>query len=354
MKGTVRLTTVDGIPLRVHWSFPLLLVLVVVLYAGGGVHGILDGLLWILAIFLSVTIHELTHCVVARHRGLVVRDIVLLPIGGVSEIPGIESASADELVIAAAGPISNFVLAAGLAGAGVIAHQSMWPPTLFAGNWTARLVWANVLLGGFNLLPALPMDGGRVVHSYLVQRWGELQGTIAAVQLARVVAMLMIVGGLFADIWVMLIGFFVLLAASGEQLQARRRASLAGTKVHQLMVRQSPVQASATLKQLRFEPSLHHADALAVSDGTSYVGLVEVAEIVGQAVDQPLGDLADRHAPLLDEDMELYPEAMAVMDRSGHRALAVAHGGVVTGILYAASLERVMQRAEPQAVQSWQ
>ena len=226
MRGSLQIGRIGGVPFRVHWTFPLLFVLVAVVYAGQGGRAIALGLLWIVALFASVTVHELAHSLVARHRGLKVHDIVLLPIGGVSEIGGLEADANDEIVVAAAGPASSLLLAGALAIAGRLTHQTLWPPTLFAGSWVARIMWANVLLAAFNLVPGLPLDGGRILQGILARRYGEPRATIVAAQVARVVGVLMIAAGFLVNIWLILIGLFVMLAASGEQ-----RASIARARV---------------------------------------------------------------------------------------------------------------------------
>ena len=115
-------------------------------------------------------LHELSHSFVARRRGFVVRDIVLLPIGGASEISGLPGAPPDELAIAIAGPLASVTLALALALIGYMTGAHLWPPTLFSGALLSRLMWVNFLLAGFNLLPAIPMDGGRVLRALLARK----------------------------------------------------------------------------------------------------------------------------------------------------------------------------------------
>ncbi len=167
MKGSVRIGTLRGVPVRVHWSFPLLFVLIAAASAGRGGAAAVEATVWIAAIFASVVIHELAHARVAMRRGLRVLDIVLLPIGGVSEIPGMDRTADDELAVAVAGPATSLGLAAALAVVALATGEHLWPPTMFVGGWAARLAWANLVLGLFNLLPAFPLDGGRVLRALL-------------------------------------------------------------------------------------------------------------------------------------------------------------------------------------------
>jgi Zn-dependent protease len=222
-KGSLSIAQIWGVEIRVHWTFLLLVGFVVVASAGTGGRAIVEALLWIAAIFAAVLIHELAHCVVARRRGAVVDDILLMPLGGLSRLHEMPDAPGDELTIAIVGPLTNFVLALGFMAAGLVAGTRLFPPTLFAGPWLARLLWMNVLLGAFNLLPALPMDGGRVLRAALARHNDRRTATATAVYVARICAGTMIVVGLLYDFWLVLIGVFVLLGSSAEEHGADER-----------------------------------------------------------------------------------------------------------------------------------
>jgi len=219
--GSIVIVRVLGIDIRVHWSFLALVVLVVVADAGGGPRAVGWGLVWIVAIFASVVVHELAHCLVARRRRTVVKDILLLPVGGMSEMEEIPKAPADELAMAIVGPLTSLGLGVLALAAGAVAGARLWPPTLFAGSWYARLAWLNLLLGAFNLLPALPMDGGRVLRAALARHRDRREATALASRVARVLAAIMMLVGLFYNLWLVVIGVFVLLGAGAEEQAAR-------------------------------------------------------------------------------------------------------------------------------------
>lgn len=216
-RGSVPIGRIWHVEIRLHWTFLALLFLVLWLYSGAGRRAVAADLLWIAAIFGSVLVHELAHCVVARRRGAVVDDILLTPLGGLSQLHEMPEAPGDELAIAIVGPLTNFVLAVGLTVGGLVTGARLWAPTLFAGSWFARLLWMNVLLGAFNLLPALPMDGGRVLRAALARRYDRYTATAMAAHVARVCAGTMILIGFLYDFWLILIGIFVLLGASAEE-----------------------------------------------------------------------------------------------------------------------------------------
>jgi len=214
---------IGGIEIRMHWTFMVLVVVVVWAGMGSGAATVGADLVWISAVFASVLVHEYAHCIVARRRGAVVEDILLLPIGGVSQLAHMPEGADDELAIAIVGPLTSLGLAVLAIAGGLAFGARLWPPTLFAGSWFARLAWLNIVLGVFNLLPALPMDGGRVLRAVLERSHDRLTATRQAGRIARVLAMIMIVGGVFYDFWFVLIGFFVYLGASAEEQAAERQ-----------------------------------------------------------------------------------------------------------------------------------
>lgn len=206
-----------GVEVRLHWTFFALLLVVVAANAGDGAKVVLGALLWVVAVFGSVLLHEAAHCVVARRRGAVVEGILLTPVAGLSRMHDLPETPRDELAVAIVGPLVNFVLAALLAVAGLAAGMGLWPPTLFAGGWIARMLWMNVLLGGFNLLPALPMDGGWVLRSVLERHRDRRAAAVAAAEVSRVVAVVMIAAGILYDFWLVVLGLIVLAVASAGE-----------------------------------------------------------------------------------------------------------------------------------------
>jgi Zn-dependent protease len=230
-RSSIRVARIGGIDIRMHWTFLVLVILVVWVNISSGASTVGVGLLWITAVFASVLVHEYAHCIVARRRGAVIEDILLLPIGGLSQLKKMPERPADEFAIAIIGPLTSLGLAALAAAGGLAFGAHLWPPTLFAGSWLARLAWLNALLGGFNLLPALPMDGGRVLRAMLERRHDRFTATRQAGRIARILAVVMIVGGVFYDFWFAFIGIFVYLGASAEEQGAEReRPASAGTR----------------------------------------------------------------------------------------------------------------------------
>jgi Zn-dependent protease len=345
MKGSVQIGRLFGVPIRVHWSFSLLLLLVLYEGAHASRAALLWNLVWIVALFASVTLHELAHCAVAKRHGLSVRDIVLLPIGGVSEIGGMNAPPRVERDVAAAGPIASVALAVVLALAALVTGAHVWPPAIFTGSWFARLAWLNLLLAAFNLLPAIPMDGGRVFRAILSQHKSQLSATRAATIVAQVIGVGMIALGVFWDYWLVLIGLFVLLGAQSERGSATVRASLDGLRVRDVMLA-DPTTVSALLTVSQLAPWLwaFPGRAVAVVDGTSYIGVVANEDLAPADPSATVGSACDRDAPVLDPDAALFPDVLEAFSTHRRNQLIVLHDGQVVGVMYRSRLDAILRQ----------
>lgn len=239
MSWSLRIAQAFGIPIRVHVTF-LLIVAWGALSWGSrhGAAGALFGVASTLLLFVSVALHELGHSVVAQRRGLRVREIVLLPIGGVASLEGRPSRPRDELWIALAGPAVNFALAALLGGVALGLHASGYlsleSAKAMTPSWStllALLVAGNLSLGLFNLLPIFPMDGGRVLRALLASRWGMERGTRWAAGFGQIAAVGMgtfaVVNGAFL---LGLVAVLVFFAAGRERLETTARRALRGLR----------------------------------------------------------------------------------------------------------------------------
>ncbi|HLI15510.1 MAG TPA: site-2 protease family protein [Acidimicrobiales bacterium] len=342
MRGSVRVATVAGIPLRVHWSLGLLVVLVLATTPSGG-SALAGRAAYVAGLFASVTVHELAHGIVARRRGLVVRDVVLLPIGGVTEVEHLGESARDELRVAIAGPASSLAIGALLAAAAAGAGSALVPPAIFEGAWLPRFAWANLVLGAFNLLPAIPLDGGRILRALLAQK-DEERGTVVAARVGEVLAVAMVVAGLLVDLWLVVIGAFVLVGARAERAAAVLRASLHGARVVDLM-NLEPAVLDAAATRVEAARALRRAP-----DGVVFV--TEAGRYLGTLTERALersdaehaGGAADRDAPVLEATAELYPDAAEALARSRLPALAVVSDGEIVGALRADDLDRLVRR----------
>jgi Zn-dependent protease len=195
-----RLGRLFGIDVRVHPTFLILLGWVGLSHVatGAGWAAVLGELGFLLLLFGIVVLHELGHALAARRYGIRTRDITLLPFGGIARLERIPEEPGKELVIALAGPAVNVALAAGLFGVMFLASSIdlFATPSLFDGELPARLFWVNVWLAAFNMIPAFPMDGGRVLRALLAFRGDYLQATRVAAGIGQGIALLFGLAGL--------------------------------------------------------------------------------------------------------------------------------------------------------------
>lgn len=236
-----RLGSIRGIDIRLHASFFLLLLWVGFSFwaAGLGARGVVEGLALIIALFGCVVLHELGHALVAQRYGIRTRDITLWPIGGVARLERLPEEPRQEMWVALAGPAVNVVIA-GLLLAILAATGSLVPfeqVGLTAGPLLQRLMALNVVLAVFNMVPAFPMDGGRVLRAVLAHLWGHAEGTRVAAAVGKALAVGFAILGLFGSPILLFIGVFVWLAATQELLQVRIKSMTAGARARDVMVR---------------------------------------------------------------------------------------------------------------------
>lgn len=263
MSWSLKLLTVRGIDIKVHLTFVLILVWAAYRWGsppGAGVTGAIFGVIAILLLFVAVLLHELGHSFQAMRQGVKVEDITLLPIGGLSRMEEIPEEPGKELRIALSGPVVNFAIAGVLVLIALLlrARAVLTLPELFQSlgqtNWRGMLAYltmANLLLGVFNLIPAFPMDGGRILRALLALRLDHAKATSVAAAVGQGFALLIGLWGFATGgFTLILIAVFVWMGAGQEGRQAELKSTLNRMKVGQAMSRRFQVLAPGdTLEQ---------------------------------------------------------------------------------------------------------
>src|SRR5205814_6874147 len=224
MSWSLPIVRIAGIQLRIHITFLLLIVwLAFGYYSQGGSAAAASRVIFILLLFLCVVLHEFGHAFAAKAIGINLPDITLLPIGGVARLERMPEEPVQELIIAVAGPLVNVVIALGLFIAGG-AQALLNPTAVETGGLIAQLLTINIILVLFNLLPAFPMDGGRVLRALLATRMNYARATQVAATVGQGFAF---VFGFLGLLW----NPFLIFIALSAYLGASQEAALAETNV---------------------------------------------------------------------------------------------------------------------------
>lgn len=357
MKWSVRLARVSGIDIRVHVTLALVLLLGALQY--GKVHGTRGawfGLLFMMCLFGCVALHELGHSLMAQRLGMRVKEIVLLPIGGMARLSRGPNTPRHELLIALAGPVVNAALACIGVAVALVAfgphavlseafrdfHQ-LGPS--FAGLLSG-LILANIMLAVLNMVPALPMDGGRVARALMTLVWGGARATLVASVLGQLLAASAIVVAIYSQQLVFgILGGLVFVAAYNERRISRIRIALGRFTARdvvssgQLTLAPDEPIGSALERVLRV-PQNHFA----VVHGGRLAGTISRGQIVSAAMSRgPSAFVAgSMHAEVMRVDAEL--PLVEVQDRvsdADGRPAAVFDGGEFLGLLSHEDLWRV-------------
>ena len=228
MQWSFTVGRIAGTAIRIHVTFPLLLLWIAANdYANGGIAAARSSVILVLLVFACVLAHEFGHILVARRFGVKTPEVTLLPIGGVANMERIPEDPGQELLVALAGPMVNVVIAVLLILSGGIVFGDLASIDIEKAGLLQGLAMINISLVIFNLIPAFPMDGGRVLRALLAMRLGPLRATEIAVRIGQFFAFVFVSAGLFLNPMLILIGMFIYIAAATElQTSALRRFAL--------------------------------------------------------------------------------------------------------------------------------
>ena len=347
MKSGLYLGRWLGIDVIVHWTFLLLvgLLMAAQLLAGASWAEVAGSTTLLVAVFLCVLLHEFGHALTARVFGIRTHDITLLPIGGLARLERIPENPWQEFWIALAGPAVNVAIVAVLlpVAAALGGLQNLVPSNLPAASFLMQLISINVALVGFNLLPAFPMDGGRVLRAVLAMFLPYAKATNIAAACGQVMALLFAVVGFFTNWMLMLVACFVYFAARGEAQQVRTRALVRGARVREAMVpRFRGLEPGMSLRAAVAELLADHQQDFPVVERGQVVGVLHRVDLLSGVaqgrLDATVRDVMARECQFIDESMPL-DQAFAIMQQSGRAMLPVLHGHSLVGVLTSDNIE---------------
>jgi Zn-dependent protease/CBS domain-containing protein len=350
MGGSFKIGRFSGIYVRVHWTFLLLLAFFSFLgyQTSGSPTGVLTPIAAIVALFVCVVLHEFGHSLVAQRLGIEVRSITLLPIGGVSNLQSLPEKPSDEVKITLAGPLVNVVLAPIFFAVGLLlGAEPRMPIDLFTGigsvgQFFFYLGYLNVVLALFNLIPAFPLDGGRVLRGALATRLGALRATEIASRVGQLFAAAFFLIGLLGGNFILaLIGVFIFFGANGEAQMVRQRELTRGLSVSDVMgtkPRTETVTPYHTFGQV-LDSVIHgyQEDFPVVDESGRLVGMITREEIMAAAHSPgryaSVRELMKTNVPMISSGADLFEDALPVLQQSGLRALPVEENGELVGML---------------------
>src|SRR5919202_71378 len=350
MGSSFKIGRAFGIDVKVHWTFFLLLFFFAFVgyQRSGNLVGALVTTAMIVALFVCVLLHEFGHSLVAQRLGIDIPDITLLPIGGVARFKTLPERPMDEVKIAVAGPLVNVVLAPifygiGIAlGAGPLDIGSPLGGFSSVGQFFVYLGAVNVALVVFNMLPAFPMDGGRVLRGLLATRMGAVRATDIASAVGQFFALaFFLIGLLGGNFLLALIAVFIFFGANGEAQMVRQRELTRGLSVSDVMgtkPRTETVTPSHTFGQV-LDSVIHgyQEDFPVVEEGGKLVGMITREEIMAAAHSperyQSVRELMKTNIPTISSEADLFEDALPILQQSGLRALPVTEEGELVGML---------------------
>ncbi len=361
MKTSIQIGKVMGIPIKIHISFLLVLVLFPVVFSSDAEFGFADvasaplryalALTLTILLFSCVLLHELGHSWVAMRYGIGIRSITLILLGGIAAMEEVPRDPRAEMRISIAGPLVSLTIGVlcYLAYLGLGIYDIVQISTI---SYISRFLWSisyiNIILFVFNLIPAFPMDGGRVLRAWYAGRMPYLRATRKAVHIGKMFAIVMGVLGLFASIWLILIAFFIYIGASEEEKYAEVSVTLEGISVMDLMTREiAYVQDNLTISELlRLMFEKKHLGYPVVDQFTGkIVGIVTFTDIRSVPMSEHGNVLVRdvmKNVIFIPEDADAM-DALKSMSTENVGQLLVQDKGSITGIVSRTDLTRSIE-----------
>ncbi len=341
MRWSWKLAEIAGIGVYMHATFLLLIGWVILIHwtQGQGLSEALAGVGFVLAIFACVVLHELGHALTAKKYLIKTRDITLLQIGGVARLERMPEDPRQELWVALAGPAVNVVIAAGLllflqVTGGV---ESLAQVSLITGPFLERLMLVNIFLVLFNMLPAFPMDGGRVVRALLAKRMEYTRATEIAASLGQGMAFLFGFVGFFTNPFLMFIALFVWIGAAQESSMVQMKTALGGIPVSHAMITDFQTLSPHDLldRAVKLILSGSQQDFPVTEDGR-VVGVLRrddlLVALAKRDRETPVSEVMQRNFQIVDPS-DMLESAFARLQSCDCHTLPAIHRGQLVGLI---------------------
>jgi Zn-dependent protease len=351
MRWSWKIGRIAGIDVYVHVTFLILLLWVAAsqYIRERNVLAAASGLGFILTLFAIIVLHELGHALTARRYGIRTRDITLLPIGGVARLERMPDDPMQELLVALAGPAVNVVLAAMLLAVIAITGANVGAVTASGGFFLARLFWVNVALVVFNMIPAFPMDGGRVLRALLAMRMDYVRATHIAAAIGQAIAFLFGFLGLFYNPFLVFIALFVWIGAAQEATLVQMKYALGNIPISQAMI----TDFRTLSVDDNLDAAIHHIlagfqqDFPVVEEGR-LVGVLTrndlLTALAQQGPEMPVREVMQRNLETADPQ-EMLDRVFSRLQENERQTMPVVRGGRLVGLVTADNLGEFLMLA---------
>jgi Zn-dependent protease len=347
MKWSWRLGQVAGIEIFAHWTLLILIISIIAghVVVGASVGTAVEGFAFVVAVFGCVLLHELGHALAAQRYGICTLDITLLPIGGVARLERLPEEPRQELWVALAGPAVNVLIAAVifLAIEVIYGFASLHNVVMPGERLLAKLMWTNLVLVGFNLLPAFPMDGGRALRALLAHRLNYVRATQIATSAGQMMAIFFAVLGFFFNWLLVFIALFVYVGAGQEARMVQTHALLrSGNTRTAMMTRFRVLSPDNTLAAAANELLAGPQEDFPVLDRSRLVGVLPrntlIKALAQTGPDASVDTVMQRDCPVAQETDTL-EQTFETMRSGGCSSLPVLRDGHVVGVVTMENIE---------------
>ena len=375
MRSSLRLGRVRGIPIKIHISFLFILPFFALIFGFtfvpdvfgfrvgfgdlpiGWPEKLVLGLIAAVLFFAAVLLHELAHSIVAMRRGYSISGIMLFIFGGVSEIEKQPKEAIGEGTMAVVGPATSLAIGLILLPFWLLLRDQTGLGMTIVAIMFSMMSFYNILLAGFNIIPAFPMDGGRVLRSLLAKRMGFIPATRTAVAVGKMIAVIMAIVGFFYNIWLILIALFIYLGAREEERSTLVGLALEGVTVGRIMTREvSVVPPTMTVRELLDKIMAEKHVGYPVVDGERVVGVVTLQDAQGVPAshhyDVEVDKIMSRDIITIGPDTSA-EDAIQLMARRQVGRLLVMEDGRLAGIVSRSDIIRTLEiRSMEQGISS--
>ncbi|MFM8951062.1 MAG: M50 family metallopeptidase [Bacteroidota bacterium] len=305
MKKSVSFLKIAGIGIYVHWTFSLLIIYIIYINARAGLDPVQISwaVFFVLALFLCVILHELGHALTAKRFGIKTQDITMYPIGGVARLERIPEKPMQELLVTIAGPLVNVLIVAILIpfiyGFDLFVPLGAESSIISPENFILNLAILNLWLALFNLIPAFPMDGGRILRALLAMKISRLKATTIAANIGKLLSLGFIVAGFFYNPFLIFIGVFIVLGAQSELELVRNKELASGlTASDAMMSKWTELESSKPLSEAVSMLLQSESKSFLITENGTYVGTLNRDGIIKALRDKgeqiPIGEVCNR------------------------------------------------------------